>query len=197
VRAVFFILLVIIMNVNYRPSESESVQIKQLCEQVNVPYETPWNTEFIPDSLNERESKGYSRNKSTGQLLKLLGQVLEGQSVYRDYKTQDSIDSFMKEDQVNIADRNRALTMWQLLKEAGAIYGTRVFNFAFQPFDSREIPPVVIFPENFTSRLWKAIKSIGIDVSGVGNMIRVDAIRTQDGFRIIELNPCWVDNLGA
>jgi len=130
-------------------------------------------------------------------LWKLLKESRKKQAQWRSEQRNKFIDSVNNPDELDSATRRRGAEIFVSLKERQASYGDAVFNFAY-PLNSGESPPPIRLPKNLPNVIWKMAEYVEKPFPLGLPMARIDAIRQIDNsIKIIEINPCWVDNIGA
>lgn len=177
-------------KINYT-SPSELKVLKTRAESLGLPSPTSANLGLLGKSLIE------SRSPRLDPIQKLFKQVKDTrrrQAMWRSQEKQEFINIFNNPEGLETYDLSKIYTS---LKERKAIYGGKVFNFA-TPQNPTESIPQIILPENLPNIIWKMAEYTDKPFPKGLPMARIDAIRQSDNtIKIIEINPCWVDNIGA
>lgn len=115
----------------------------------------------------------------------------------------------------SLVAKDLTLRAWDIenrLKEEGAVFGNRVFNFALDrlvitPEEDRQIISASVNSMNSVDTLSGVNISTNVQLNAVEaefeslkltpNAARIDIVLTPDGPKVIEINSQWVDAIGA
>jgi hypothetical protein len=165
--------------------------LKTRAESLGLPSPTGANLNLLGQALIE------SRSPRLDPLQKLFKQVKDTrkrQAIWRSQEKQEFVNTFNNSEKLNTYNVSKIYTS---LKERKAIYGGKVFNFATPQNPTDSIPQIKL-PENLPNIIWKMAEYTDKPFPPGLPMARIDAIRQSDNtIKIIEINPCWVDNIGA
>ncbi len=157
-------------------------------------YQTQINADI--NLLGQALSRSLAPSKTERVLWKELRVARKRQAQWRSANRSRFKESMFIPDGLGLEKLQMAAKLFVCLKERGASYGDYVFNFAF-PEKTTEYPATIILPTNFPEKIWYLAQALEEMPLGLP-MARVDVIRQPDNrVKIIEINPCWVDNIGA
>lgn len=177
-------------KINY-PTINELRGIKARASSLG--YELPINANLY--KLGQDLSRSLSpRLSGETKLWRILKDARRRQAQWRAQERQKFTGSLSNPDDLSPDILRRASKIFVDLKERQASYGDYVFNFAIP----QGMSPLIKIPRNLPNIIWKMAEYIEKPFPQGLPMARVDAIRQPDSsIKIIEINPCWVDNIGA
>lgn len=147
--------------------------------------------------LGKRLSQNPSPSEKERKLWKLLKEVRRRQAEWRTNERNIIQEQMANPDRISRNALRKATNLYLGLKERKCSYGDYVFNLAF-PERGENYPNPIQIRETLPETIWSLAKAVEIQWPSGLKMARVDAIRLPDNtLRIIELNPCWVDNIAA
>lgn len=137
------------------------------------------------------------RLNGENKLWKQLRESRRKQAKWRSLERNKFVNAVNNPEILDNSTLRKGAEIFVSLKERQASYGDAVFNFAF-PLSCNESPPPICLPKNLPNIIWKMAEYVEKPFPQGLPMARVDAIRQADNsVKIIEINPCWVDNIGA
>lgn len=176
--------------INY-PSPNEIGVLKTRAESLGLSSPTGANLNLLGKTLIESRSP---RLNPLQILYKQVRETRKRQAQWRSQERKIFLNQFSNPDKV---DTYRVSKIYISLKERKAVYGGKVFNIASPENPYESIDPVKL-PENLPNIIWKMAEYTDKPFPSGLPMARIDAIRQPDNsVKIIEINPCWVDNIGA
>lgn len=163
---------------------------------ISLGFPTPTNANLFQLGRSLWESAS-PRLATETKLWRQLKETRRRQAQWRNQERQKFTSNVQNPNGLDSTAIRYASRIYVDLKERKASYGDYVFNFAF-PLDSSIPPPPVKLPRNLPNVIWKMAEYIEKPFPSGLPMARIDALRQSDNsIKIIEINPCWVDNLGT
>ncbi|MFA5895210.1 MAG: hypothetical protein WC851_05540 [Candidatus Shapirobacteria bacterium] len=176
------------------PTVREIEQISSRASELGYPMPVNANLYQLGQELYRSPSP---RLNGENKLWKLLKESRRKQAQWRSVERNKYTGTVKNPDRLDKSTLRTAADIFVSLKERQASYGDAVFNFAF-PLSNSESPPPICLPKNLPNVIWKMAEYMEKPFPQGLPMARIDAIRQSDNtIKIIEINPCWVDNLGA
>lgn len=155
--------------------------------------QTPANINILGRQLYQNPEPPEQERK----MWKILKEVRRRQAEWRAYKRRRIQEQMVNPDRLTPNLVRVASGIFVGLKERKCSYGGYVFNLAFPENPNNYPQPIQISPD-LPETLWQLALQIETTWPLGIKMLRIDAIRQPDNsIRIIELNPCWVDNIAT